>query len=92
MAKLFSSCHQIAHGEPCTAHQPFATREFVYIGDVVDALLELVRHRVIGVSGEVMSVQEVHELLTSRLGEHKKLAKTLSWYKENRDNVPTTPE
>ena len=78
-------CWQIAHGEVCTTHQPFATREFVHIKDVVNALLEPTVYRVVGVSGEVMSVKEVHELLTTRLGEHERLKRTLEWYKENRE-------
>jgi UDP-2-acetamido-2,6-beta-L-arabino-hexul-4-ose reductase len=73
-------CWQIAHGEPCTTHQPFATREFVHVDDVVDAILEPVLYRVVSVPGEVMSIQEVHELLTTRLGKHKKLKRTLDYY------------
>jgi len=75
-------CWQIAHGEVCTTHQPFATREFVYVGDAVDALMELVMYRVIKVSGEVMSIKEVHEYLTIRLGEHEKLKKCLDYYEK----------
>ena len=78
-------CWQIANGEPCTTYQPFATREFVYVGDVVGALLEPVPHRVIGVSGEVMSIREVHEYLTCRLGGHEKLKKCLDWYKRQHE-------
>ena len=79
-------CWQIAHGEVCTTHQPFATREFVYIEDVVGALVEPVLYRVTKVSGEVMSIQEVYELLTNRLGEHGKLKMTLDWYKGESKN------
>jgi len=75
-------CWQLANREPCTTHQPFATREFVYIDDLVSVLVEPILHRVIGVSGEVMSIREVHEYLTTRLGEHEKLKKCLDWYKE----------
>jgi len=78
-------CYQIAHGESCTTHSPYATREFVYVDDLVDALVEPVLHRVVKVSGEVMSIGEVHEHLTSRLGEHEKLKKCLDYYKEVMD-------
>jgi len=78
-------CYQIAHGETCTTHQPFATREFVYIDDLVDALVEPVLHRVVGVSGEVMSIRVVYEYLTTRLGEHDKLKKCLDYYMEEID-------
>ena len=84
-------CYQIAHGEPCTTHQPAATREFIYIDDLVEALVEPVLYRIIRVPGEVMSVRDVHELLTSRLGEHEKLKKCLDYYKEVKD-APTTAE
>jgi len=73
-------CHQIAHRETCTTHQPFATREFVYIDDVVNALVEPIMYRVVRVSGEVMSIREVHELLTTRLREHDKLKRCLDYY------------
>ena len=84
-------CHQIAHEELCTTHQPFATREFVYVDDVVDALVEPIMYQVIEVSGEVMSIREAHEYLTTRLGEHEKLKKCLDYAKEGKD-VSTTPE
>jgi len=84
-------CYQIANGEVCTTHQPFTTREFVHIEDVVEAMREPVLHRVVSVSGEVMSIKEVYEYLTSRLGEHEKLKKCLDYYKEVKD-VPTTPK
>jgi len=77
-------CWQIAHGEPCTTHQPFATREFVYVEDVVEVLVEPVWYRVVKVAGEVMSVGEVYDYLTTRLGEHKKLKKCLDYYKEEK--------
>lgn len=79
-------CWQIAHGEPCTTYQPFATREFVYIDDLMVWLINEANmpYRMLKVPGEVMSIQEVHELLTTRLGEHEKMKKTLNWYKENK--------
>jgi len=73
--------YQIAHGESCTIQQPHTTREFVYIDDVVVALVEPVWYRVVKVAGEVMSIGEVYEYLTSKLGEHEKLKKCLDYYK-----------
>jgi len=78
-------CWQIAHGESCTTHQPFATREFVYVGDLVNTLVHPVLYRVVRVPGEVMCVQEVHEYLTARLGEHEKLKMCLDYYTEEGD-------
>jgi len=74
--------YQIAHGESCTIQQPHTTREFVYIDDVVKALMEPLWYQVARVAGEVMSIREVYEYLTARLGEHEKLKKCLDWYKE----------
>ena len=76
-------CYQLAHKEPCTTRQPFATREFVYIDDLVDALVNPVLHQVVSVPGEVMSIREVYDYLTIRLGEHEKLKKCLDYYKES---------
>ena len=75
-------CWQIAHGDACTTHQPFATREFVDVGNVVEALVEPVWYRVVGIAGEVMSIGEVYAYLTTRLGEHEKLKKCLDYYRE----------
>jgi UDP-2-acetamido-2,6-beta-L-arabino-hexul-4-ose reductase len=79
-------CWQIAHGEPCMTRQPFAVREFIYIGDLIVWLINEVNrpYRLLHPRGEVMSIKEVHELLTSRLGEHEKLLRTLNWHKEAR--------
>jgi len=73
--------YQLVHREPCTTRQPFATREFVYIDDVIEALVGPVWYRVVKVAGEVMSIGEVYEYLTTRLGEHEKLKKCLGYYK-----------
>jgi UDP-2-acetamido-2,6-beta-L-arabino-hexul-4-ose reductase len=86
-------CWQIANGIEVSVSNPETTREFVYIGDLVAALLNPEMYRVTGIiAGEVMSIREVHELLTIRLEEHEKLARTLNWYKENRADVPTKQE
>lgn len=73
-------CWQIAHEEPCTTHRPFDTREFMYVEDVVDVILEPIMYRAIGVKGDVMGIGEIHKLLTTRLGEHEKLKKCLESY------------
>tara|TARA_Y100000310_G_scaffold177357_1_gene177438 strand:+ start:6480 stop:7142 length:663 start_codon:yes stop_codon:yes gene_type:complete len=73
--------YQIAHGIPLTADTPYATREFVFLDDLVDILATPVDlYRIVNVEGEVMSVQEVHDYLTSRLGEHEKLKRCLDYY------------
>ena len=77
--------YQVAHKQLVTANSPFAIREFIFVDDLVDMLLDPLLHRVIRVSGETMSVQEIHEYLTTRLGEHEKLKKCLDYYKEESD-------
>ncbi len=73
--------YQIAHGQKVTIAKPEATREFIYIGDLVDKLIEPHFSGYINIQGEIMSIGQVHEYLTSRLGEHKKLQKCLDFYK-----------
>jgi UDP-2-acetamido-2,6-beta-L-arabino-hexul-4-ose reductase len=79
-------CWQIAHGEPCTIRYPLMTREFAYIGDLVEKLATALDepsllHHVLPLRGEIMSIGAVHEYLTTRLGEHGRLRKCLDWYK-----------
>lgn len=78
-------CYQIAHGLSVSISNPTVTREFVYIDDLMVWLTKEVdrMYRIVKVPGDVMSVLEVYELLTARLGEHEKLVQTLNWYKEN---------
>lgn len=84
-------CYQLVNREPCTTHQPFATREFVYIDDVVAAFENPAPHQIASILGTVMSIREVYEYLTTRLGEHEKLKACLDYYKESR-GVSTTQE
>ena len=86
-------CYQIAHNEPRTIHQPSATREFIFIDDLISAMTtKFLLHLTIDIAGEVLSVQEVYDYLTTRLGEHEKLKRTLDWYKENKNDIPATRE
>jgi len=82
-------CYQIVHGLDASIHNGATVREFVYVEDLVEAMMNPVSHAVASVPGEVMSIGDVYALLTNRLGEHEKLARTVNWYKENKD-VPTT--
>jgi len=45
-------------------------------------MLEPPLHRIVSIPGEVLSIQEVYDYLTTRLGEHKKLKMCLDYYKE----------
>lgn len=77
-------CYQIAREETCTTRQPFATREFIYIDDLIEVLVNPVLYQVIRVPGEAMSIQTVHEYLTTRLGEHEKLKRCLDYYQKRK--------
>ena len=81
--------YQIVRGETPTINDPRETREFIYVGDLIDVLLKPTLGKVIHPEGETMSIGEIYELLTSRLGEHNKLQRCLEYYKEA-NNVPST--
>jgi UDP-2-acetamido-2,6-beta-L-arabino-hexul-4-ose reductase len=90
-------CCQIVNGEKVTISDPKATREFVYVGDLVAQLIQEADnpYRIVRVAGEVLRIQEIYELLTAKLGEHENLKKTLDWYsnhyrQEASGNVSTT--
>ena len=80
--------YQVAHGQEVTINDPVETREFVFVEDLVDILIRYKfykhRKRYIRVKGETMSIGEVYEYLTSRLGEHENLKKSLDYWRENR--------
>ena len=76
--------YQVAHGQEVTINDPLATREFVFVEDLVDSLVRYKfykhRRRYICVRGEIMTIGEVYEYLTSRLGEHENLKKSLDYW------------
>jgi UDP-2-acetamido-2,6-beta-L-arabino-hexul-4-ose reductase len=82
-------CTQIAKGEKLTINDPNSEREFVYIDDLIYWLLKPEFNNFeyrIDVKGEVLSIGEIASFLTDRLGEHKRLEKTLNWYIEEERN------
>ncbi len=84
--------YQIANKQSVTINNPDTTREFIFIDDLVDLLVSpIALHRIVNVEGETMSVQDIYEYLTSRLGEHDKLKRCFDYYKEV-NNVPPTRE
>jgi len=72
--------YQIAHNQDVIMTKPLVTMEFIFIDDLIEVLLEPSLHRIISAPGEVMSIQEVHDYLTTRLGEHEKLKECLDYY------------
>ncbi len=80
-------CYQRAHNQKVSMHRPSTIREFVYIDDVVDVIINPIPYRVVPITGEVMTLQEVYNYLTTKLGQHKNLEKCLSSYKTETKQV-----
>jgi len=72
--------YQISHGQEVTISNSSDTREFIFVEDLVDELMNPRFSEYVHPKGEVMSIGEIHEYLTSRLGEHKKLKRCLDYY------------
>ena len=74
--------YQIANKLPVKIDHPETTREFIYIDEVVEKLITPKFGSCIRLGGETMSIKEIYEFLTSKLGDHKKLKKCLDYYKQ----------
>ncbi|MFC1893548.1 NAD-dependent epimerase/dehydratase family protein [Chloroflexota bacterium] len=81
--------YQVAGGQEVTIHNRSDTREFIYIDDLVNELLNPRFSEYIYPRGEVMSIGQIHEYLTSRLGEHENLKRCLDYYLTRWDDVPS---
>ena len=75
-------CYQLSKGELATIHDPSAKREFIFIDDLVDQLLNPEFNTLKLLKGETMTIGEIYFLLTKGLGTHKKLEKCLQYYNE----------
>jgi UDP-2-acetamido-2,6-beta-L-arabino-hexul-4-ose reductase len=82
--------YQLSHGQSVTIDNPATTREFIYISDLVDGLLNPRFPEYEYPEGELFSVVQIYEYLTSRLGEHKKLKSCLDYYLLNNDDLRIT--
>jgi hypothetical protein len=62
---------------------PNETREFIFVDRLVDELIqpEFNQYRI--PTGKEMTIKELNDYLTVRLGEDEDLEKTLDWYKKN---------
>ena len=79
--------YMLSHGLKVTVDNPDDTREFVFVEDLVSKLIRPKFLEYINIKGEVMSIGEIYEYLTTRLGEHKNLKKCLDFW---RDDVSTS--
>lgn len=78
-------CYQVSRGEPVKINDPSVQREFIFIEDLIDYLLNPEFNKLIYPKGEVMSIGEIHEFLTTRLGEHDKIKQCLDYYNNGGD-------
>lgn len=85
--------YQITHNQECKINNPDTIRDFIYIEDLIDYLLKPIfqdtyngeyRHdfnSIIYPHGETFTIQQVYNYMTTKLGEHEKLEKTLNSYR-----------
>lgn len=74
--------YQVAKGEELTVNDPDATREFIFIDDLISALLKPSFNEVLHPEGEVLSIGQIRDYLTVDLGKHENLKKCLDYYSE----------
>jgi len=72
--------YQIARDINVSIHDPKAQREFIYIDDLIDCFLKPIFNEYLYPKGEILSMSEVYDYLTSKLGEHENLKKCLEYY------------
>lgn len=72
--------YQISHGQEVSINNPDDTREFIFVEDLITQLLNPQFLQFSIMTGEVMSIGEIYEYLTTRLGKHKNLKKCLDYY------------
>ncbi len=75
--------YQLSHRQEVTIDDPNDTREFVFVEDLVVRLLKPEFSVYVPIEGEAMSIREVYEYLTTKLGEHENLKKCLDYWREH---------
>lgn len=75
--------YQLSHGLQVTIDDPEDCREFIFIDDLIDGLLKPEFSGYIVLQGMVMSIGEVYDYLTSKLGEHEKLKRCLDYWSKD---------
>lgn len=78
-------CYQISKGESVTIHDPSVKREFIFVDDLVELLLNPEFNSLRSIDGETLSVGEIYSFLTDKLGSHKNLERCLQWYRQSVD-------
>ncbi len=75
--------YQLVHGQEVTINNPDDVREFIFIEDVITHLMNPQFLQYVDLKGEIMSIGEIYEYLTCRLGEHQNLKKCLDYWRGN---------
>ncbi len=78
-------CYQISKGESVTIHDPSVKREFIFVDDLIEQLLNPEFNSLNSIDGETLTVGEICSFLTDKLGNHKNLEKCLQSYKQSVD-------
>jgi UDP-2-acetamido-2,6-beta-L-arabino-hexul-4-ose reductase len=73
--------YQLAHNKQPEIKDPTVTRDFIYVQDLIELLLKYKLNEIIGIKGEKMCIGEIYQYMTSKLGQHKKLAQVLEYYR-----------
>lgn len=76
---------QIAHGEKPQLNDPEATREFIHVHEVVQELQRDLPNAVRSLHGEVLSIGTVLEYMTTRKGEHARIAECVDYYRRTHE-------
>jgi UDP-2-acetamido-2,6-beta-L-arabino-hexul-4-ose reductase len=79
--------YQLAHGQAVAIEDPSVTREFIFIDDLVDALTRPRFPGYLHPEGERLSIGQIYDYLTSKLGQHPKLKKCLDYYLQENGHV-----
>ena len=79
--------YQLSHGQKVTINDPSVTREFIFINYLVQELLNPPFSGYRSPEGELLSVGEIYEYLTTRLGDHPNIKKCLDYYSRSDKNV-----
>jgi len=74
-------CYQISNGDEVTINDSSVQREFIYIEDLIEEMLNPEFNSYKFPKGELLTIGEVYSFLTDRLGEHRKLEKCMNFYK-----------
>jgi UDP-2-acetamido-2,6-beta-L-arabino-hexul-4-ose reductase len=82
--------YQLTHGHQVTINDPSIAREFIYIDDLINELMNPQFSEYKYPKGELLSIGQIYEYFTSRLGEHENLKRCLDYYLLSDNHVPTS--